>query len=264
MTFKTSSPLLPKLTMKLTEILIGLFTWKSSRVPRLDSFCQLFEPSNLTEGVTYRAIAVYEHKILLVLGALLFILFITDLSTVTADSSVYHTLYADDTGLFLFFSAIDFAHNILLLEYTSFNVCNWSLSKLSFSQSLQHWISFLAFLSNLLDSVFLLVLYSDNVTMSLVSAVRNLGIILAITKTFSDHNFSLSRPCLCKLCDSGCIRMWLPKAFSTATSSVHSKLDHRSYLLVHLSWIVFTLLYSLPAVSAVNETRGIQHSSDWK
>ena len=55
----------------------------------------------------------------------LFILYTTPLSTVISNSSANHHLYADDTQLFLSFSATDFTHNISHLEQTISNVYNW-------------------------------------------------------------------------------------------------------------------------------------------
>ena len=53
-----------------------------------------------------------------VLGPLLFILYTTPLSTVISQSSVCHQLFADDTQLFLSFSAAHFSSNIIHLEQT--------------------------------------------------------------------------------------------------------------------------------------------------
>jgi hypothetical protein len=63
-----------------------------------------------------------------VLGPLLFILYTTPLSTVISNSSALHQLYADDTQLFISFSAADFAHNITHLEQTISNVSDWMSS----------------------------------------------------------------------------------------------------------------------------------------
>ena len=53
-----------------------------------------------------------------VLGPLLLILYTTPLSKVISDSSSSHKLYADDTQLYISFSAADFSNNIAHLEQT--------------------------------------------------------------------------------------------------------------------------------------------------
>jgi Reverse transcriptase (RNA-dependent DNA polymerase) len=63
-----------------------------------------------------------------VLGPLLFILHTTPLSKVISDSPSSHKLYADDTQLYISFSAIDFSHNITHLEQTVSNVYKWMSS----------------------------------------------------------------------------------------------------------------------------------------
>lgn len=57
-----------------------------------------------------------------VLGPLLSFLYSTPLSTLISQSSVQHQLFADDTQLFLSFSAADFSFNITHLEQTVSNV----------------------------------------------------------------------------------------------------------------------------------------------
>ena len=54
----------------------------------------------------------------------------TPLSQVISDSSSSHKLYADDTQLYLSFSAVDFSHNIAHLEQTVSNIYNWMSSNL--------------------------------------------------------------------------------------------------------------------------------------
>ena len=54
-----------------------------------------------------------------------FILYTTPLSKVISDSSSSHKLYADDTQLYISFSAIDFSHNIAHLEQTVSNFYSW-------------------------------------------------------------------------------------------------------------------------------------------
>jgi Reverse transcriptase (RNA-dependent DNA polymerase) len=81
-----------------------------------------------------------------VLGPLFIILYTTPLSTVVSNSSANHHPYADDTQLFLSFSAADFACNISFLELIS-NVCNWMSSNfLSILPRLSFYL--LGFLNN--------------------------------------------------------------------------------------------------------------------
>ena len=60
-----------------------------------------------------------------VLGCLLFILYTTPLSTIISRSSVNHKLYADDTQLFLSFSADAFSEKIQLLQDTISEISTW-------------------------------------------------------------------------------------------------------------------------------------------
>ena len=63
-----------------------------------------------------------------VLGPLLFILYTTPLSTIISRSSVNHKLYADDTQLFLSFSADAFSEKIQLLQNTISEISSWMAS----------------------------------------------------------------------------------------------------------------------------------------
>ena len=57
-----------------------------------------------------------------VLGSLLFILYTTPLGTIISRSSFNHKLYADDTQLFLSFSADAFSEKIQLTKYNLWNI----------------------------------------------------------------------------------------------------------------------------------------------
>ena len=63
-----------------------------------------------------------------VLGPLLFILYTTPLSTIISRSSVNHKLYADDTQLFLSFSADAFSEKNQLLQNTISEISSWMAS----------------------------------------------------------------------------------------------------------------------------------------
>ena len=60
-----------------------------------------------------------------VFGPLLFILYNTPLSSIISCTSVNHKLYADDTQLFISFSALNFTHNIQLLQDTISEISSW-------------------------------------------------------------------------------------------------------------------------------------------
>jgi len=60
-----------------------------------------------------------------VLGPLLFTLYTTPLSSLISHSSVNHPLHADDTQLFISFSAPNFSTNLLHLQDTISKVSDW-------------------------------------------------------------------------------------------------------------------------------------------
>jgi len=70
-----------------------------------------------------------------VLGPLLSILYTTPLSSLISDSSVKHHLYANDTQLFISFSALHFMLNIAYLKTTIDIVSAWMSANL-LSQSI--------------------------------------------------------------------------------------------------------------------------------
>ena len=112
-----------------------------------------------------------------VLGPLLFILYTTPLSSIISQSSVNHKLYADDTQLFLSFSADTFSENILLLQNTISNISSWMASNfLSLNPAKTEFllIGLPAQLSKIHNPTLTI---SSNTTIQPVSSARNLGII---------------------------------------------------------------------------------------
>jgi hypothetical protein len=90
-------------------VLSWLQSYLSSRDFVVNVKASLSEPFPLHQGVPQGS----------VLGPLLFILYTTPLSSLISDSSVKHHLYADDTQLFISFTAHDFTQNMsLLLQLT--------------------------------------------------------------------------------------------------------------------------------------------------
>jgi exonuclease III len=171
-----------------------------------------------------------------VLGPLLFILYTTPLSTVISNSSANHHLFADDTQLFLSFSAADFAYNITHLENTISNVSNWMSSNfLSLNPSKTEFliIGLPQQLSKLNSPIIHL---PNNVTLSPVTSARNLGVIFDNNLTFSQHISAISKSCFLNIRDLRRIRNTIDQttACTIATSLIHSKIDYCNSLLLNL------------------------------
>ena len=112
-----------------------------------------------------------------VLGPLLFILYTTPLSSIISQSSVNHKLefYADDTQLFLSFSADTFSENILLLQNTISNISSWMASNfLSLNPAKTEFllVGLPAQLSKIHNPTLTI---SSNTTIQPVSSARNLN-----------------------------------------------------------------------------------------
>ena len=171
-----------------------------------------------------------------VLGPLLFILYTTPLSQVISDSSSSHKLYADDTQLYLSFSAGDFSHNIAHLEQTVSNVYNWMSSNfLSLNPSKTEFL--VIGLPKQLEKLNHPTIHlPNNVILSPVHSARNLGVIFDSNLTFSDHISAVSKSCLYHIRDLRRIRNTIDRttACTIATSLVHSKLDYCNSLLLNL------------------------------
>ena len=164
-------------------------------------------------------------------------LYTTPLSQVISDSSSSHKLYADDTQLYLSFSAGDFSHNIAHLEQTVSNVYNWMSSNfLSLNPSKTEFL--VIGLPKQLEKLNHPpnINLPNNVILSPVHSARNLGVIFDSNLTFSDHISAVSKSCLYHIRDLRRIRNTIDRttACTIATSLVHSKLDYCNSLLLNL------------------------------
>ena len=172
-----------------------------------------------------------------VLGPLLFILYTTPLSSIISQSSVDHKLYADDTQLFLSFSADAFSENILLLQNTISNISSWMASNfLSLNPAKTEFllIGLPAQLAKIHNPPFTI---SSNTTIQPVSSARNLGIIFDSNLSFSDHISYISKSGFSHIRDLRRIRNTLDHktACTIATSLIHSKLDYCNSLYLNIS-----------------------------
>ena len=139
-----------------------------------------------------------------VLGPLLSILYTTPLSSLISDSSIKHHLYADDTQLFISFSAPNFSRNISNLKITI--VSTWlSANLFSLNQSNTEFL--LIGLPKQLSKISHPTLFMpSNVTITPTDAARNLGVIFDSSLTMSDHISSVFKSCFLAIRDLRRIR----------------------------------------------------------
>jgi uncharacterized protein involved in tolerance to divalent cations len=171
-----------------------------------------------------------------VLGPLLFILYTTPLSSIISRNSVNHKLYADDTQLFLSFSAPNFSQNILLLQDTISEISNWMTSNfLSLNPSKTEFLLIgnpqqLAKIDNPVLTM------PSNTTIHPVKSARNLGVIFDCNLSLSDHISYISKTCFGHIRDLRRIRNTLDQttAQTIATSLIHSKLDYCNSLFLNI------------------------------
>ena len=137
-----------------------------------------------------------------VLGPLLFILYTTPLSSIISQTSVNHKLYADDTQLFLSFSADTFSENILLLQNTISNISSW-LQTFYLSTLLKLNFFLLDFLHNFLKFTIphLQFLQIQQYNLFLLLEILVLSLILIFLFLIISHTFRNLASLIFVICD---------------------------------------------------------------
>ena len=172
-----------------------------------------------------------------VLGSLIFIIYTTPLSSLISDLSRNHHLYADDSQLFISFSAPDFSQNASYLETTIDSVFTWmSANLLSLNQSKTEFL--LIGLPKKLSKVSDATLHMpSDVTINPSDSARNLGVIFDSSLTMSDHIFAVFKSFFLFLRDLRRIRSTIDStmAKTMATCLIDSKVDYCNSLFLSLS-----------------------------
>ena len=174
-----------------------------------------------------------------VLGPLLFILYTTPLSSIISQSSVNHKLYADDTQLFLSFSADAFSENILLLQNTISNISSWMASSFYLSTLLKQNFFSLDFRHNFLKFTIphLQFLQIQQYNLFLRLEILVLFLILIFLFLIISHTFRNPASLKFVICDYYYIRNTLDHktACTVAISLIHSKLNYCNSLFLNIS-----------------------------
>jgi len=133
-----------------------------------------------------------------VLGPLLFVMYITLLSTLVSSLSLNHHLYADDTELFLSFHPSDFHSNISQLQNALQQTSSWmTANPLTLNSSKTEFL--LIGLKQQLSKI-------HDCSLTTTHSARNLGFIFDKHLTFSDQNTALSKSCYYHIRELRCIR----------------------------------------------------------
>ena len=174
-------------------VLSWIQSYLSSRFFTVDINGIKSPPSKLLNGVPQGS----------VLGPLLFILYTTPLSSIISQSFVNHKLYADNTQLFLSFSADAFSENILLLQNTISNISSWMASNfLSLNPAKMNFFS-LDFRHNFLKFPIphLQFLQIQQYNLFLLLEILVLSLILIFPFLIISHTFRNSASLIFVICD---------------------------------------------------------------
>jgi len=183
-----------------------------------------------------------------VLGPLLFALYTTPLA-VLQSSGLLHHMYADDTQLYIAFSARDSTPALSLLTTTLDSVHSWlTQNRLALSTYKTEFL--LIGLNRQQEKLNFSSFSFAGSTVSSTSSACNLGVIFDSELLFEDHISSVTRSCYYIICQLRQIRPLLDynTAVSLENSLVSSRLDFCN-----------SLLYGLPN-SSIRRLQLVQNS----